>query len=170
LERVTKEAYAIVVYYGMSDKIPNVSYYDSTGQEYGFSKPFSDERARTIDEEVSRIISEQYERAKELLKSKADGHAKLADVLLTSEVIFTEDVEKIFGKRQWTSRTDEILAARDNDNKDQNQAEVPSAIPVDSNDTDPDHPGVEDVEPVDVTPPPYIPPKDAQSKDAHSKE
>lgn len=115
LERVTKQAYAMVVYYGMSDKLPNISYYDSTGQEYGFSKPFSDDRARMIDEEVSRIISEQYERAKALLKEYAKGHEQLANILITREVIFTEDVEQIFGKRQWTSRTDEILAAKSAD-------------------------------------------------------
>lgn len=113
LERVTKQAYAMVVYYGMSDRLPNVCYYDSTGQEYGFSKPYSDERARLIDEEVSRIISEQYERAKALLKEHAEGHAKLAEVLVSREVIFTEDVENIFGKRPWVSRTDEILAAKE---------------------------------------------------------
>lgn len=114
LERVTKQAYAMVVYYGMSQKLPNLSYYDSTGQDYGFSKPYSGERARIIDEEVSRIISEQYERAKDILRKHAEGHAKLADTLITREVIFTEDVEKIFGPRPWTSRTDEILAARKN--------------------------------------------------------
>ncbi len=96
LERVTKQAYAMVVYYGMSQKLPNLSYYDSTGQDYGFSKPYSGERARIIDEEVSRIISEQYERAKDILRKHAEGHAKLADTLITREVIFTEDVEKIF--------------------------------------------------------------------------
>ncbi len=112
LERVTKQAYAMVVYYGMSDKLPNVCYYDSTGQDYGFSKPYSDDRARLIDEEVSRIINEQYARAKQILQDHAEGHAQLADVLISREVIFTEDVEKIFGKRQWTSRTDEILAAK----------------------------------------------------------
>ena len=112
LERVTKQAYAMVVYYGMSEKLPNLSYYDSTGQDYGFSKPYSDERARLIDEEVSRIINEQYERAKEILRKFAEGHNKLADVLITREVIFTEDVEKIFGARPWASRTEEILAAK----------------------------------------------------------
>ncbi len=111
LERVTKQAYAMVVYYGMSDKMPNLSYYDSSGQDYGFSKPYSDERARIIDEEVSRIIAEQYQRAKDILLQQAKGHGELADVLITREVIFTEDVEKIFGKRQWASRTDEILSA-----------------------------------------------------------
>ncbi len=117
LERVTKQAYAMVVYYGMSNKLPNLCYYDSTGQEYGFSKPYSDDRARMIDEEVSRIITEQYERAKDILKKYAEGHAELANVLISREVIFTEDVERIFGKRKWTSRTDEILAGRDNDSE-----------------------------------------------------
>lgn len=112
LERVTKQAYAMVVYYGMSDKLPNICYYDSTGQQYGFSKPYSEDRARMIDEEVSRIIAEQYERAKDILRKYAEGHAELARTLVTREVIFTEDVEKIFGKRPWISRTDEILAAK----------------------------------------------------------
>lgn len=129
LERVTKQAYAMVVYYGMSEKIPNISYYDSTGQDYGFSKPYSDERARLIDEEVSRIINEQYERAKEILRKHAEGHNKLAETLLSREVIFTEDVEAIFGKRPWTSRTDEILAARSAQQKQ-------LAEHADSNDSD----------------------------------
>ena len=115
LERVTKQAYAMVVYYGMNDRLPNLSYYDSTGQDYGFSKPYSNERARIIDEEVSRIIAEQYQRAKDILSDHASGHNELADVLISREVIYTEDVERIFGKRQWTSRTDEILAARSAD-------------------------------------------------------
>ncbi len=110
LERVTKQAYAMVVYYGMSDRLPNLSYYDSTGQDYGFTKPYSNERAQIIDEEVSRIISEQYERAKEILRHHAEGHGKLTDVLISREVIFTQDVIDIFGPRQWKSRTDEILA------------------------------------------------------------
>jgi cell division protease FtsH len=112
LERVTKQAYAMVVYYGMSEKLPNVSYYDSTGQAYGFSKPYSDQRAMEIDSEVSRIINEQYARAKSILQEYTAGHNQLADVLFTREVIFTEDVEKIFGKRKWASRTEEILAAQ----------------------------------------------------------
>ncbi|MBD5285020.1 MAG: ATP-dependent zinc metalloprotease FtsH [Bacteroides sp.] len=112
LERVTKMAYAMVAYYGMSDKLPNLCYYDSTGQQYGFSKPYSEERAKDIDAEVSRIISEQYERAKEILRKYADGHKELSDVLISREVIYTEDVERIFGKRPWVSRTDEIFAGR----------------------------------------------------------
>lgn len=112
LERVTKQAYAMVTYYGMSEKLPNLSYYDSTGQAYGFSKPYSEDRARLIDEEVSRIINDQYNRAKEILRQYAKEHNNLADVLYTREVIFTEDVERIFGKRKWVSRTDEILNAQ----------------------------------------------------------
>ena len=109
LERATNMAYALVVYYGMSERLPNISYYDSTGQNYGFTKPYSEERAKIIDEEVSRILGEQYERAKQVLQQFADGHKQLTDVLLKREVIFTEDLEHIFGKRQWQSRTDEIL-------------------------------------------------------------
>ena len=109
LERVTKQAYAMVAYFGISDKLPNICYYDSTGQSYGFTKPYSEERARIIDEEVSRIIQEQYNRAKQLLQTYADGHGKLTDMLLSREVIYTDDVEHIFGKRPWVSRTDEIL-------------------------------------------------------------
>lgn len=110
LERATKIAYSLVVYYGMSDKIPNISYYDSTGQDYGFSKPYSEERSKVIDQEVSRILNEQYDRAKEILRKYAEGHKKLADLLTEKEVIFTADVEEIFGKRPWTSRADEIMA------------------------------------------------------------
>ena len=109
LEKVTKMAYAIVVYYGMSDKIPNVCYYDSTGQAYGFSKPYGGERAKQIDDEVSRIIQEQYERAKQILRDHKEGHAKLAETLLTKEVMYAEDLVNIFGKRQWKSRTEEIM-------------------------------------------------------------
>ena len=110
LERATKIAYSLVVYYGMIDKIPNISYYDSTGQDYGFSKPYSEERSKVIDQEVSRILNEQYERAKDILRKYAEGHKKLADLLMEKEVIFTADVENIFGKRPWTSRADEIMA------------------------------------------------------------
>ena len=124
LERVTKQAYAMVVYFGMSDKLPNLCYYDSTGQNYGFTKPYSEERAKIIDQEVSRIIEEQYQRAKDILSKHAEGHAELTEVLLSREVIFTEDVEKIFGKRQWTSRTDEILAARSAEAAEAEKAEI----------------------------------------------
>ena len=118
LERATNMAYAIVVYYGMSERLPNISYYDSTGQNYGFTKPYSEERARVIDEEVSRIIAEQYERAKEILSQHEEGHRELTDVLLTREVIFTDDVERIFGKRPWHSRTEEIMEVAADEKKE----------------------------------------------------
>jgi cell division protease FtsH len=106
LERVTKQAYAMVSYFGMSDKIGNLSFYDSTGQsEFVFNKPYSEKTAEVIDEEVNRIISEQYERAKKTLRENMDGLNKLATQLLDKEVIFSEDVEKIFGPRK-NHRTD----------------------------------------------------------------
>ena len=113
LERASKQAYAIVAYYGMSKSLPNVSYYDSTGQDYMFAKPYSEDRARMIDAEVTRVLSEQYERAKQILKEYEGGHHQLRDLLLTREVIFTEDVEHIFGKRKWASRADEIIKANE---------------------------------------------------------
>ena len=127
LERVTKQAYAMVVYYGMSDKLPNLSYYDSTGQSNMFTNPYSDDRAKIIDEEVSRIIAEQYERAKSILQAHADGHHELAQTLITREVIFTDDVERIFGPRPWTSRTDELFG-----HKDDNEPTPPPIDDVDA--------------------------------------
>lgn len=147
LERVTKQAYAMVVYYGMSERLPNLCYYDSTGQDYGFSKPYSDERAKLIDEEVSRIINEQYERAKKILSEHAEGHARLAEVLLSREVIFTEDVENIFGKRQWKSRTDEILAAREAESSDEDNGTDKKQETSNTSSTD-DY--IVDVEPGDI--------------------
>ena len=117
LERVTKQAYAMVVYYGMSDKLPNINYYDSSGQEWGFTKPYSESTAHIIDEEVQQIISEQYERAKKILAENAEGHNELANVLLEREVIYREDVEHIFGKRPWASRSEEILEKENKDDK-----------------------------------------------------
>ena len=128
LERVTKQAYAMVVYYGMSDKLPNISYYDSTGQSSMFTNPYSDDRAKIIDSEVSRIIFEQYERAKAILREHADGHHELAQTLITREVIFTEDVERIFGPRQWTSRTDELFGHKDITPKDSYTGPLPPPI------------------------------------------
>jgi cell division protease FtsH len=158
LERVTKQAYAMVVYYGMSERLPNLSYYDSTGQAYGFTKPYSDERAHIIDQEVSRIIAEQYERAKKLLLEQAEGHHKLADVLISREVIYTDDVVAIFGPRPWTSRTEEILA----DRKAKNEADkqLPEAEKAGDNNVDNDSSNVADVEATlakdeGVTPPPF---------------
>ena len=109
LERVTKRAYAMVAYFGMSDKLPNLSYYDSSGNEYGFTKPYSEKTAETIDKEAAAIVSEQYERAKQILRENTEGHNELAELLVEREVIFAEDVEKIFGKRPWESRSDELM-------------------------------------------------------------
>ncbi|MBQ0057464.1 MAG: ATP-dependent zinc metalloprotease FtsH [Bacteroidales bacterium] len=117
LERVTKQAYAMVAYYGMSAKLPNVCYYDSTGQEYGFTKPFSEDRAKVIDEEISALIKQEYERAKSILTQYAEGHNKLTKRLEEREVIFTEDVEEIFGPRPWTSRSEELIESEANDEK-----------------------------------------------------
>ncbi len=119
LERATKIAYSLVVYYGMSDAIPNVSYYDSTGQDYGFTKPYSEERSKIIDQEVSRILAEQYQRAKDILTKYKEGHARLTHELYEREVIFTADVEAIFGKRPWASRTDEIIAINEAKEKEE---------------------------------------------------
>ncbi len=109
LERANKQATAMVTYYGMSERLPNVCYYDSTGQQdYAFRSPYSEERARIIDEEVSNIIDTQYARAKDILRANADKHKQLAELLLEREVIFTEDVERIFGPRPWKKREDEL--------------------------------------------------------------
>jgi cell division protease FtsH len=113
LERVTKQAYAMVVYFGMSESLPNLNYYDSSGQDWGFTKPYSEETAKMIDTEVKKIINEQYERAKKILLENKEGHNQLANVLLENEVIYAEDVEKIFGKRAWVSRSEEIIEQRE---------------------------------------------------------
>lgn len=128
LERVTKQAYAMVVYFGMSDKLPNLNYYDSTGQDWGFTKPYSEETSRLIDQEVQKIINEQYERAKSILSAHTEGHNKLAQVLLEREVIYTEDVEHIFGKRAWVSRSEEILELQVKADNDKLEAENDAKI------------------------------------------
>lgn len=109
LEKCTKIARSLVLVYGMSDKLPNLNYNDSTGQEMGFTKPYSDETAKVIDAEVMRIVNEQYERAKAILREYASQHNRIRDLLVDKEVIFHDDVEEILGKRQWKSRTDEII-------------------------------------------------------------
>ncbi len=122
LERVTKRAYAMVAYFGMSEKIPNMSYYDSSGNsDYGFTKPYSEKTAELIDSEAKDIVAEQYERAKIILKQNAEGHNKLAELLIEREVIFAEDLEKVFGKRPWTSRSDELIAQNGDLEKTENQ-------------------------------------------------
>ena len=114
LERATKIATAMVTFYGMGESLPNVSYYDST-ENYGFSKPYSEERAQCIDKEVQTIINQEYQRAREILEQYTDGHHALAKLLLEREVIYTEDAERIFGKRKWTSRLD-IIDEQNNQN------------------------------------------------------
>lgn len=108
LERATKQIYGMIAYAGMSEKLPNLCYYNN--DEYSFNKPYSDETAQLIDAEALRIMNEQYERAKDILQKHADEHHQLAKELIDKEVVFSEDVEKIFGKRPWISRTEEILS------------------------------------------------------------
>jgi len=110
LERATKQAYAMVAYYGMSDKLKDISFYDSTGRyDYGFVKPYSDKTAATIDQETQRIIADQMARAKQILTDNAEGHHQIAQLLIDREVITSEDVERILGPRPWKSRGDELL-------------------------------------------------------------
>ena len=110
LERATKQAYAMVAYYGMSDKLKDVSFYDSTGRyDYGFTKPYSDNTADMIDKETQRIIADQMKRAKQILTENAEGHHQIAQLLIDREVITSEDVEHILGPRPWKSRGDELL-------------------------------------------------------------
>ena len=109
LEKCTKIARSLVMVYGMSAKLPNINFTDSTGQEYGFTKPYSEETAELIDKEVTRIVNEQYERAKAILREYARQHNDIRDMLVKNEVIFHDDVERILGPRKWKSRTDEII-------------------------------------------------------------
>lgn len=111
LERATKSAYGMVAYAGMSEALPNICYYNN--QEYQFQRPYSETTAKLMDEEVLKMINGQYERAKELLNEHAEGHRQLAELLFQKEVIFAEDVEKIFGKRPWVSRSEEIIEANE---------------------------------------------------------
>lgn len=114
LEKVTKQAYAMVSFFGMSEKIGNISFYDSSGQtDYGFTKPYSEKTAEMIDEEVKKIVEESYERAKQVLSTHITGLTELAEILLDKEVIFSEDLERIFGKR----RADQLREERDAEGK-----------------------------------------------------
>ena len=126
LERVTKQAYGMIAYAGMSDKLPNLCYYNN--DEYSFNKPYSEHTAELIDSEVKKMIAEQYERAKAILTEHSEGHNKLADLLIEKEVIFAEDVEAIFGKRPWASRSEEIMA--------ETQVEEPEVKGIESKEED----------------------------------
>ena len=111
LERATKSAYGMVAYAGMSDRLPNICYYNN--QEYQFTRPYSETTAKIMDDEVLKMINEQYDRAKQILTQHKEGHRQLADLLFQKEVIYAEDVEKIFGKRPWKSRSEEIIEANE---------------------------------------------------------
>ena len=124
LEKVTKQAYGMIAYAGMSDKLPNLCYYNH--DEYAFNKPYSEHTAEMIDQEVQKMIATQYERAKDLLRQHQEGHAQLAQLLIEREVIFAEDVEKIFGKRPWTSRSEEIMAGEEKNNLPKAEDNTPS--------------------------------------------
>ncbi|EXZ01909.1 ATP-dependent metallopeptidase HflB family protein [Bacteroides fragilis str. S6L8] len=126
LERVTKQAYGMIAYLGMSEKLPNLCYYNN--DEYSFQRPYSEKTAELIDEEVKRMVNEQYERAKQILSEHKEQHNELAQLLIDKEVIFAEDVERIFGKRPWASRSEEIMAAN---NKQEN-----AVHPADGKDVD----------------------------------
>lgn len=126
LERITKQAYGMIAYLGMSEKLPNLCYYNN--DEYSFQRPYSEKTAELIDEEVKRMVNEQYERAKQILSEHKEQHNELAQLLIDKEVIFAEDVERIFGKRPWASRSEEIMAAN---NKQEN-----AVHPADGEDVD----------------------------------
>lgn len=134
LEHTTKTAYAMVAYYGMSDKLPNVNYYDLQGDGYGITKPYSDRTAELIDQEAREIVRLEYERAKELLREHAEGLKALTQLLLDREVIYTEDVEHIFGKRAWVSRTEELILANE-EAKSQSTEQGPDEAPSPSTPT-----------------------------------
>ncbi|MBQ1700825.1 MAG: ATP-dependent zinc metalloprotease FtsH [Prevotella sp.] len=107
LERATKSAYGMIAYAGMSERLPNICYYNN--QEYQFQRPYSETTAKIMDDEVLKMINEQYDRAKNILSEHREGHNELAELLIKNEVIFAEDVERIFGKRPWISRSQEII-------------------------------------------------------------
>lgn len=149
LERTTKQAYGMIAYAGMGDKLPNICYYNNS--EYQFQRPYSETTAKVMDDEVLKMINEQYDRAKQILSEHKEGHAQLAQLLIEREVIFAEDVEKIFGKRPWTSRAEELLEAQQRAKAERMaeergkrlEAEAAlkaqqenNATPVDDNDTD----------------------------------
>jgi AFG3 family protein len=132
LEKITKQAYAMVSYFGMSEKVGNVSFYDSTGQsDYNFTKPYSEKTAELIDEEVKKIIDGQYKRAKKILKENTEGHKKLAERLLEREVIFSEDLESIFGRRPWEKKTIDLNNNQEDKKEDKKEgAETNKEKPV----------------------------------------
>ena len=160
LEKCTKIARSLVLVYGMSDKLPNINYNDSSGQEMGFTKPYSEETAKIIDEEVKRIIAEQYERAKEILRAHAKEHNEIRDMLIEREVIFHDDVEKILGKRPWKSRTDEIIEINKRleakkENKEEGKKPEADKAAAESDPKEEENGGIVDDREDDGTPPPF---------------
>jgi cell division protease FtsH len=125
LEKVTKQAYAMVSIYGLNERLGNISFYDSQGRD-SFTKPYSEDTARIIDEEVSKLIEGQYQRALQVLTENQDKLTALAEQLLTTEVIFKEDLERIFGKRQWES--EELVEHTEVLNEATNETELPSDV------------------------------------------
>lgn len=154
LEKTTKIARSLVIMYGMSDKLPNLNFNDSTGQEYGFTKPFSEETARIIDEEVQRIINEQYERAKDILRKYATQHNQIRDLLVEREVIYHDDVQAILGPRKWKSRTDEIIELNKKDEEKRRDAAVKNEASKEEVTMENDEKDAEE-----DTPPPFSGPK-----------
>ena len=110
MERATKMAYSMVVYYGMSEKLKNISYFDSTQQDYSFTKPYSDKTSEIIDNEIKSIVQTQFDRAVKIITDNKERHGELASILVEKEVIYADDVERIFGARPWKTRMDEITA------------------------------------------------------------
>jgi len=124
LERATKQAYTMVAYYGMSDKLKDISFYDSTGRsEYSLQKPYSEKTAEIIDAETKALIAEQMLRAKDILEKNKEGHNALAQLLIDKEVITSEDVEHVLGPRPWKSRGDEIIEVNQDNNENENNNE-----------------------------------------------
>lgn len=126
LERATKSAYGMIAYAGMSDVLPNICYYDN--QDYQFQRPYSEQTAKIIDEEVLRTVNEQYARAKRLLLEHKEGHNQLAELLISREVIFADDVERIFGKRPWVSRSQEIIEANEELEREPSLDDMPPEV------------------------------------------
>lgn len=157
LEKCTKIARSLVLVYGMSDKLPNINYNDSSGQDMGFTKPYSEETAQIIDNEVKRIVNEQYERAKDILREYAKQHNEIRDQLIEHEVIYNEDVKRILGPRKWVSRTDEIIALNKKHEEETKAISGSSDTMDPSSSTESETPVDDDED--DDTPPPFSGPK-----------
>lgn len=145
LEKVTKQAYNMVVYFGLNKEIGNISYYDSTGQqEYSFTKPFSEKTAERIDKEISKLVETAYQRAKKILKKNKESLTKLANFLLEKEVIFREDLENVFGKRPWNDGSEEIVTV-ENQKIEEEKQEIPDGQVSTEDTKEKDSSGEEDI-------------------------